>query len=449
VGTVLLILRFLSPIEQGYYYTLLSLTALQTIFELGFSFVILQLAAHEAVLLTLHPDGRIEGDERAHARLASVLQLTLRWYSRAAIALAVVVLPIGVAFFSRQDRAAGHVAWMGPWVTAILALSGTFLLTPFYSFLEGCNQVRAVARLRMLQSLTVLAIAWASIASGHGLYSCALVNVGWIAVGLAFLARRGRLLRGLLLYRAGGDAVDWRTEIWPFQWKIAVSWFCSYFTVQLFTPVLFAWRGPQEAGRMGLSLSIAGYLPVVALCWITTKAAPFGQLIKLERMEALDAMFFRALRQSLASMVLLVIACCGGVMLLQQAAPKIAARMEPPALFALLLLTAISSFVVQSLAVYLRSFKREPYLAQSLAVSAITLAVLLVAVPRWGSAAATITYFFASGVLGLGWAVAIFSRTRAERAADSSREPARHVHGIAVPTARINMQQGAQEGEAL
>jgi len=57
-GTVLLILRFLSPVEQGYYHTLLSLVSLQVVFELGFSFVILQMTAHECAHLTLHADGR-------------------------------------------------------------------------------------------------------------------------------------------------------------------------------------------------------------------------------------------------------------------------------------------------------------------------------------------------------------------------------------------------------
>ena len=47
VGSVLLIVHFLTPAEQGYYYTLWSLVALQSVFELGFSFVILQVAAHE------------------------------------------------------------------------------------------------------------------------------------------------------------------------------------------------------------------------------------------------------------------------------------------------------------------------------------------------------------------------------------------------------------------
>jgi hypothetical protein len=295
IGTVLLIIRFLSPVEQGYYYTLLSLVALQTIFELGFSFVILQLAAHESALLTIHPDGRIEGDPVAHACLASVLQLTLRWYLRAAVALAVILLFLGIVFFSGKVNSGAHVPWLGPWVTAVLAVSVAFLMTPLYSFFEGCNQVRQVARLRMHQALIVLAMSWGAIASRHGLYACALVNLGWIAVGLAFLARRRPLLISLLRYPVCENAVSWRNEIWPFQWKIAVTWLCSYFTMQVITPILFIFRGPQEAGRMGLSLSIAGYLPIVALCWIAPKSAPFGQLVKFGRLQELDALFSRTL----------------------------------------------------------------------------------------------------------------------------------------------------------
>ncbi len=61
-----------------------SLVSLQAVFELGFSFVILQMAAHECARLALHADGRVEGDAVAHARLASILQKTFRWYLVAA-----------------------------------------------------------------------------------------------------------------------------------------------------------------------------------------------------------------------------------------------------------------------------------------------------------------------------------------------------------------------------
>src|SRR5438045_8803150 len=68
--TVALIARFLSPPEQGYYYTFGSLVALQIIFELGFSFVILQLASHERANLTISNASEISGDATAHGRLA-------------------------------------------------------------------------------------------------------------------------------------------------------------------------------------------------------------------------------------------------------------------------------------------------------------------------------------------------------------------------------------------
>jgi hypothetical protein len=408
VGTVLLILRFLSPIEQGFYYTLLSLVALQTIFELGFSFVILQLAAHETARLTLHPDGTIEGDPAAHGRLASVLQLTVRWYLRAAMAMVVLLLPLGMAFFAGEGGASIHVSWLGPWLTAVLAVSLSFLLTPLYSFLEGCNQVRRVAQVRMAQALITLIMSWSAIASGHGLYACALVNLGVIAVGAALLLAHSKLLLGLLHYRAQAHTVSWRHEVWPFQWKIAVSWLCSYFTLQVFTPILFAFRGPLEAGRMGLSLSVVTYLPILALCWIMPKAAPFGRLVMLGRLSELNALFFRALKQSLALVVTIAILCEGAVIFVQRLLPRIAARMESPGVFALLLFTGISSFLVQAMAVYLRSFKREPYLLQSLVIGGLTTAGALVTAARWGSAAIALDYFLVSGLMGPAWALVIF-----------------------------------------
>src|SRR5271155_2565216 len=103
--TVALIARFLSPAEQGYYYTFGSLVALQIVFELGFSFVILQMASHERAYLTISPDYVISGDPIAHARLASVFQKTLRWYSIAAVLMAAILTPAGWHFFAIHQHA--------------------------------------------------------------------------------------------------------------------------------------------------------------------------------------------------------------------------------------------------------------------------------------------------------------------------------------------------------
>src|SRR5260370_31512190 len=79
--TIALIARFLSPAEQGYYYTFGSLVALQIVFELGFSFVIQQMASHERAHLFISSDYQVSGNAVNHPRLASVFQKPVRWYS--------------------------------------------------------------------------------------------------------------------------------------------------------------------------------------------------------------------------------------------------------------------------------------------------------------------------------------------------------------------------------
>src|ERR1700729_2065915 len=101
--TVALIARFLSQAEQGYYYTFGSLVAMQMIFELGFSYVILQLASHERAQLSISTDYEIAGNPVAHARLASVIQKSVRWYSVAALLLAATLLPVGFHFFATHQ----------------------------------------------------------------------------------------------------------------------------------------------------------------------------------------------------------------------------------------------------------------------------------------------------------------------------------------------------------
>jgi hypothetical protein len=411
--TVLLIVRFLSPVEQGYYYTLLSLVALQMVFELGFSFVVQQLAAHESVHLVLREDGSVSGDPTAHARLASALQISVRWYSLAAVAMGLLLAPLGALFFARHaGPAAAQVAWQGPWLLAIAASIAGLWCQPFYSFLDGCGQVRAVAALRLRQAVVGMTLAWTAMLLHHGLYSPALVIAGQVVTGLFFLATRRQLLTGLLGHQVHGASIRWSREVWPFQWRIAVSWMCSYFTIQIFIPILFALRGPVDAGQMGMSLSITGYMTSLVLPWITTKATPFGQLIAQCQFNGLDRLFLRALGQALTVFAMIALAAGAGAALLTVVAPKLAARMVSPQLFAVLVLAAGANCVVQSLATLLRSFKREPFLWQSLAVASLSLLLAAFAAPRWGNAGVALGYLAVSAGIGLPSGLTIFVRAR-------------------------------------
>jgi len=295
---------------------------------------------------------------------------------------------------------------------AVAASMAGLWCQPFYSFLDGCGQIRAVAALRLRQAVTGMALAWTALLLHHGLYAPALVIAGQVGAGLFFLSARRRLLMGLLVHQSRDASIRWSREVWPFQWRIAVSWMCSYFTIQVFIPILFALRGPVEAGQMGMSLSITGYMTGLVLPWITTKATPFGRLIAQREFHGLDRLFLHTLGQALAVFAMIALAADAGVALLTVVAPRLAARMVSPQLFAMLVLAAGSNCVVQSLATLLRSFKREPFLWQSLAVASLTLLLALFAAPRWGNAGVTLGYLAVSAGIGLPFALIIFARAR-------------------------------------
>jgi hypothetical protein len=410
--TVLLIARFLTPAEQGYYYTFSSLVALQVVFELGFSFVILQLAAHERAHLHIHNDGSIAGDRVAHSRLASVLQKAVRWYTVGALLLAATLLPAGLYFFRTHRQPGVSVSWQLPWIAVIVATTFTFQMDPLFAFLEGCGRIHQVARMRFTQAIAGTLMAWSALCLHRGLFAPAMIISGQAIAGGCFLFSQRKLLSALLRHQASSHVVSWRHEIWPFQWRIAVSWLCGYFIFQLFNPALFAYRGATEAGRMGMSLTIVSALSAVALAWMNTKASPFGTLVARGEYQILDRIFFRTLLQSA---LLLVAASLFLLLFLDYVvyrAPHLASRILPIPVFALLLATVLCNHVLFCEAIYLRAHKHEPLLPVSIAVGVLTACGTLLMAKSMGAAGVTLSYFCTSGIFGLGFGTYVFITKR-------------------------------------
>lgn len=369
--TVLLIARFLSRAEQGYYYTFSSLVALQIVFELGFSFVILQMASHERAHLAISPNSEITGDAVAHRRLASVIQKSVRWYSAAAILLAIFLLSAGSWFFSSHHQSGLAVAWRLPWTANALAATVAFQLDPILSFLEGCGFVANVARLRFWQAAVGSLLAWSALILHHGLFAPAMMIVGTASTAGIWLLGKRKLLIGLMRYDPGPDRIHWWQEVWPFQWRIAVSWLCGYFIYQLFNPVLFAYRGAIAAGQMGMSLSLANALQAVAISWLNTKAAPFGALVAKRQYSELDHRFFRALWQSVSVFCGGSAVIIAGVLFLHWRHLRFTDRLLSPVCIAGLLLATAVNVVVFGEALYLRAHKQEKFLLNSILGAAL------------------------------------------------------------------------------
>jgi hypothetical protein len=62
------------------------------------------------------------------------------------------------------------------------------------------------------------------------------------------------------------------------------------------------------------------------------------------------------------------------------------------------------------MAIYLRSFKREPFLVQSVVVATFTTALALLVAKTWGLSGVALSYFACTGIVGLFLATMIFRR---------------------------------------
>ncbi|MDE0839655.1 MAG: hypothetical protein OSB41_11465, partial [Kiritimatiellae bacterium] len=305
--SVVLIAKTLSPVEQGFYYTFSSLLALQVVLELGFSYVIAQVTAHEFALSEQHESTSVR--KRAFSRLISVFWLSLKWYGILAIFFAVFCSMSGEIFFHATSSDSPRV-WNIPWLLAVMTFALSIPLIPVYSFLEGCNRVSAVAKARTIQDVVAYCALWGMFLLGAGLYAVPALYLAKVLAGISGLILTGQGPFLLSILRADvntSEAISWRKEIFPFQWKIGLSWLSGYLIFQLISPALFSAQGPKAAGQAGMTIAIFTGFNALMSSWVITKSPYFCQLVALGRSQELRAAFRRA---ALTSTLISVLGLC-------------------------------------------------------------------------------------------------------------------------------------------
>jgi O-antigen/teichoic acid export membrane protein len=407
--TLLLIAARFTPELQGYYYTFYNLLALQIFVELGLGTVVVQFASHEWARLELDEQGRLVGDPKALSRLASLAQESLRWYARVAGIAAVSLGLGGWVFFSR--KATTGIEWLGPWLALCAYTALQLLLVPLWSLLEGCNQVVHTYFFRFVQSVVNSVALWLALLLGAELWTGPLAGAAVLAWAALFLRWRYRRFLRTLRDPVQGPRIHWRTEIWPMQWRIALTWLSGYLIFSLFTPVLFYFHGPALAGQMGMTWSLIDTLSMTAFTFVATKVPRFGMLIARREYQKLDHLFFRSL------LLAMIVACVGasliwaGVYGLDAAAHPLAERLLKPTPTGLFLVATVLNQITFAMAVYLRAHKREPYLT-ILVAGALLATVFTLTLGRQFGAVGVGAGFLVVNSLILVPAVMIFLRRR-------------------------------------
>jgi O-antigen/teichoic acid export membrane protein len=407
--TALLIATRFSPELQGYYYTFGSLTALQFFVELGLGQAIIQFASHEWVGLGFDTRKRIVGSAYSLSRLISLGHLSLKWYTVAAVLVLLFLGPGGYLFFSRSPTPG--IDWMWPWFALCFGLALNLVLTPMFFLLQGCNQVSQFWFYRLVQQALNGMILWIAILVGARLWASPIAMAAGLLWSVIFLLQYKPFFRTFLA-RPTGPRIIWRTEVWPIQWRIAISWFSTYFTSQFFTPVLFKFSGPIVAGQMGLTNTLANVLVAISSNWVVTKAPRFGGLIAQRQFKELDRSFFRSLTMSGIVACVGAVAGAGFTYILYRIGNPLSTRILPPLPATLFFLAGAVSAILAGLAVYLRAHKKEPLVGIFLTGSVLIIILTLWLAPVYSTTGIAAGYLSVLALYELPVCLWIFRHSR-------------------------------------
>lgn len=368
VASIFFIAQFLSKAEQGFYYTFGSILALQVFFELGLTGIITQYVAHEFAGLHWKDNVTLEGEERNHSRLAYLLRFSVKWYGVIAILAFFILLGAGFWFFGRYSETNDDVSWQFPWILVCIGTVTGLFLSPLLSIVMGLEKVKVVMKMRFYQQLIIPLASWVGLMLGFHLY---VLGIGYILGSIYVIVYSTSTDIKKILWNLWkkeiSEKVDYKKEIFPYQWKIALSWVSGYFIFQLFNPVLFAYSGAVVAGQMGMTISVLNGINAFAFSWISTKQPTMAKLIALKDYIQLDRIFNSTLRQMLFVCSLLLIAMLAGVWGLRYFNIPLGNRFLPYLPMIFMMVALIINQAVGAWALYLRCHKKEPFLWVSIA----------------------------------------------------------------------------------
>lgn len=414
VGTVFFISTFLNGVEQGFYYTFGSILALQVFFELGLTGIMQQYVAHEVSHLELDENSCYRGNDRYRSRLASLVRFCLRWYSVLALLVFAFLLIVGSIYFAKfGDKHDTDIQWRYPWLLICIGTAFQLFQSPMTAILRGVGYVKEMSKIGFIQQTVIPVCTWIGLAIGLKLYVLGIGYVISVALWQIYVSREGlfKILKNLSKTEIT-ESVAYFKEIFPYQWRIALSWVSGYFIFQMFNPVLFATEGAVVAGQMGMTLQALNAIQSLSLSWMNTKIPLFSRLIALKDYTQLDIVFKKTLRQMSAVCTCLLAVFFACIVVLNVTQFKINGNILADRFlgYTPLLLMVIPVLLQQftgSWATYLRCHKKEPFLVNSVVGGFLCMASTLCLGKYFGLYGITVGYCCIQIIL-LFWAYRIF-----------------------------------------
>ena len=375
-----LILVFITPwklseIEQGLFFTFLSITALQILFELGLNQAIIQTAAN--YYGRLNSAASFSCANEFGIRLQGFYRKIKKVFFWISILFFICIFIFGLYFFSVSEESYSS-QWKVPWFLLVLFTSINLYLSAQIAFFEGLGKVASINKMRIYQSLISSLLLLFVLYSSFPLWSVLAVPLVSLITNYFWIQLNSYHLNAVMPDGFQNDKAfnfSWMQEIFSLQWRIALSWISGYFVFYFFTPVIFIIYGPVIAGQFGLCFNIVRSLSTISLSWVTPKLPELSKLFAEKKYNIFNANYFKYSFSSGFAAFLLLGCAFHFILFINYIDVDFANRFLSVPAMLILCLIGFADIILHNLALYTRAQRVEPMFAISV-LSAIIVVLI-------------------------------------------------------------------------
>jgi O-antigen/teichoic acid export membrane protein len=374
---VFFIIRYLTPVEQGTWYTFTSLGALSMFAELGFAGIMTQFISHEFAHVE-EINGRLVGDRKRLDRIIGLIRFSVRLYF-IVIPIAIFILTvIGFFYFGKKfDNI--YCAWILFSIVGGLSLFSS-LLQAIY---QGLDKIRVTQQNVVLGSLFTTVFMVIFLNFNAGIWALVMGNLLGFVFMIAFLYKAATSIWRQILKHTIENAFDFFSEIFSLQWKYALTFVSGFFIFYLFVPAIYKYESHELAGQFGITMTIVSAITSIGYAWVSSKVPKFNIMVARRQRVELSGQFKNASTRGVV-----IYAILSAIFLFTLAAMNkyqiYNTRFLSLKYSSLLLVAQLPTLLIGNFGVYLRSHKEEPYYLLSLWSGLISIVAAVIILPSFG-----------------------------------------------------------------
>jgi len=399
--SIYFLVKYLTPQQQGIWYTFGSLSALTTFAELGFTLIISQFVSHEYAKLELR-NNALQGSQFDLDRIVSLIRYALKFYSLVVPSAAIGLAVFGFIYFNKES-ANILTAWLLYSIVGGLNLFVTLL----YSIYRGLDRVAVIQRNLFISTIILTFVNWLLLYLGFQIWSLAISGLVGIIISIFLLYRISgsfwlQIFKHQIIHK-----FKWFKEIIVLQSKYAITFASGYMIFYLYVPTVYKFQGQIAAGQLGMTLALIQALQGFSSAWLTSRGPQINILVANNDRVKLYRLI---LRSTIISCTIFIIGASAIILFIYFLSfyEKYSIRFLSLPVLVLILLYQFVPTMLSSISTYLRAHKKEPHLALSIVISILVVGSLFIILPHYGLFGLMISINIIFWLISIPWILWLF-----------------------------------------